>query len=62
MLYTGGNEKIEGYTGYRNRTMTRHLEKMKNTLMQIRQCSLKEEDKVKLRKQLIELINETKEK
>lgn len=49
-------DKPENYTDYRNRTVTKHLDKMKNQLMQIGMCSLKGDDKVKLKKQLIELL------
>lgn len=47
----------EKYTDYRNRVFDKHLNKIKNQLAQIRQCSLRQEDKVKLKQQLLSLIN-----
>lgn len=46
----------EKYIDYRNRTFDKHLNKLKNQLEQIRQCSLKDDDKLKLKNKLIELL------
>ena len=48
----------EKYSDYRNRVFDRHIKKLKDSLMQIRQCSLKPDDKEKLKKQLSELLNQ----
>ncbi len=58
MLCYGSEYKVEKYPDYKNRTVTKHLDKMKNQLRQIKDCSLKGEDKIKLRQQLLELIKE----
>lgn len=50
------NEKPESYKDYRNRTMTKHIEKLLNQLRQIKDCSLKQDDKVALRKKLLEIL------
>lgn len=56
MLSCGENYKPEPYKAYKNRVIMKHLEKIKNQIRQIDQCSLKPEDKTKLKKQLSELI------
>jgi len=47
-------EPIESYKSYKNRSFTKHVDKIRNQLRQIKDCSLKGEDKRKL----ISLINE----
>ncbi len=57
MFYTGSESYIpEKYKDYRNRTITKSLEKFKHQLQGIKACSLKGDDKNKLRKQLLELL------
>jgi hypothetical protein len=58
MLWTGYDFPIEKYKDYRNRTVKKHLDKIKNQLRQIKDCSLKAEDKNKLIQQLSEIIND----
>lgn len=58
MLIAAYYKEVPKYKDYKNRTVTKHLEKLKNSLRQIRDCSLKQEDKVALRKQMIELITQ----
>lgn len=44
--------KPESYKSYKNRTVTKHKDKIKNQLQQIKSCSLKQEDKDKLIKSI----------
>lgn len=44
------------YKEYKNRAVTKHQEKVKNQLRQISDCSLKPEDKERLKKSMIEMI------
>ena len=60
MICTSSDYKVENYKDYRNRVMTKHIDKIKNQLRQIKDCSLKPEDKEKLKKQLIEIIKPIK--
>lgn len=46
----------EPYKAYKNRNFTKHHDKIKEALRQIRDLSLKPEDKVKLKKEMMELI------
>jgi hypothetical protein len=58
MLYTTYSEfPIETYKSYHNRTVKKHLDKITNQLRQIKDCSLKSEDKRKLLEQMREEIN-----
>jgi len=52
----GSNYVPEKYQDYKNRVYSRHLEKAKNMAMQIKQCSLKGDDKQKLIQQIIEVL------
>lgn len=47
------NEVHEKYKDYSNRIFERHKNKLKDTIQQIKQCSLKKEDKKSLIKVLI---------
>lgn len=58
MLCTGFGYQVENYKDYKNRAVTKHLDKMKNQLRQIKDCSLKGDDKTALKKKLLELIQE----
>lgn len=60
MLCTGDDFQVEKYSVYRNRTLNKHLDKIKNQMRQIKDCSLKPEDKKKLHEKLIQIINEQK--
>lgn len=53
-------EPLPSYKGYKNKVFDRHLHKMKDTCQQIRECSLKADDKIKLKQLLTDLLNETK--
>ncbi len=45
----GGKDYVpEKYSDYRNRNFQKHKEKLTNQLRQIKECSLKEEDKKRL--------------
>ena len=58
MLAMYGQDYVpEKYPDYRNRVFDKHHNKLKNQLLQIKQCSLKPEDKEKLKKRLAELLN-----
>jgi hypothetical protein len=59
MLMMDGSEYKKGnYSSYKNRVFSKHLDKMKNALRQIKDCSLKPADKVKLKTELIKILNE----
>lgn len=58
MLEVGYDYKPEPYAAYRNRTMTKHRDKIDNQLRQIKECSLRPEDKKKLMNELIQKIQE----
>ncbi len=58
MLSIGSEYEVENYKDYRNRTMTKHTDKIKNQLRQINDCSLTGDDKRGLKKQIMELITE----
>jgi hypothetical protein len=57
MLITG-NEPTERYEDYKNRVMAKHLFKIKNQLQQIKSCSLRQEHKEALKKQIVELFKQ----
>jgi hypothetical protein len=59
MICMGDDFKVESYKSYKNKVFTKHTEKVTNQLRQIKDCSLHPDDKVKLKKRLIELINES---
>lgn len=58
MICTGSDYNVEKYPDYRNRVFERHRNKVKNIRQQIKDCSLKDEDKKKLIKELIDLFNQ----
>ena len=47
---------VESYKGYKNRTFAQHIDKASKQLWQIKQSSLKKEDKEKCKQDLIEFI------
>ena len=58
MLCIGNDFEVENYSAYRNRTVNKHVDKIKNQFRQIKSCSLKPEDKKRLFTQLIEIAND----
>lgn len=61
MLCVGPSEGTpEKYKDYRNRTMDKYKNKVTDILIAIRSNSLKEEDKVKLKDELIKMIQVSK--
>ncbi len=60
MLSIGSEYTVEPYKSYKNRTVTKHLDKIKNQLRQINDCSLKADDKAKLKEQLLAIIKNDK--
>lgn len=48
--------KPEKYKDYRNRTKGKHIDKLNHQLWQIKDCSLKIEDKQQLKKELLSAI------
>lgn len=59
MLCYGIDYVPEKYKDYRNRTVAKHLDKVKDSLRQISDCSLNPEDKIVLKKKMIDLIQTT---
>ena len=56
-----GNEyPIEKYSDYKNRTQQKHLDKLHKQLWAIKECSLKIQDKEKLKKDLLSKIESFK--
>ena len=53
------SQKPEKYTVYKNRVFAKYLAKINSSIENIRQSSLKKEDKVKLTKDLIAQLNST---
>ena len=49
----------EKYSEYKNRTFTKHENKISNMLTQIKECSLRREDKIKLVNKLSEQLTES---
>lgn len=61
MLITGCDEyPVEKYKDYKGRTMGKHIDKIDSQLWAIKSCSLKKEDKEKLRQQLLEKVQSFK--
>ncbi len=56
MMIIDGGYNVESYKVYKNRVVTKHLDKIKNQLRQIKNCSLRADDRDKLKKQLIKEI------
>lgn len=48
------------YKSYKNEKFTRHIDKIKKQIQQINECSLRADDKILLKKQLIKLIEPVK--
>ncbi len=60
MLMTGREgPAVESYSDYKHRTMKKFRNRIKELLSGINSCSLKGEDKLKLKKEIIEKINHT---
>lgn len=63
MLYTGfGDTPPQPYKGYKNQKFTKHTDLLKNQLRQIKDCSLKQEDKARLLVQLADILTNELEK
>ncbi len=60
MLSVGSDYPVEKYKDYRNRTILQHIDKTNKQLWQIKQCSLKPEDKEKAKQKILELVNNFK--
>lgn len=52
MIMPFGYESTQPYAGYKNDKFARHLDKLKNQIRQIKDCSLYESDKERLLKEL----------
>jgi hypothetical protein len=59
MLCIGNEFEVPNYKDYRNRTISKHLDRIKNQLRQIKDCSLRPEDKKKLVEELKAIISQT---
>jgi hypothetical protein len=55
LAFTYG-EKTQSYSSYKNDKFARHLDKLKNQVRQIKDCSLNLADKIKLLKRLSDEI------
>lgn len=55
-MFHSGEKIIENYKDYRNRTVQKHVDRINKQLWQIKQCTLKQEDKEKAKKQLMAAI------
>lgn len=62
MLHCGSEYTVENYKDYKNRTIKKHLDKINNQMMQIKQCSLKGEDKQSLLNQISKIISDCNKK
>lgn len=60
MICYGSDTKLETRKEYKNRVFKRHTDKLKDSLRQIKDCSLSPTDKNQLHEQMIKLINEAK--
>ena len=60
MICTGSYDspKPEKYSEYRNRVFSKHKEKLNNMLRQIKECSLKQEDKARLKAELLKILSD----
>lgn len=56
MLIGDHNEPTKSYKEYKNAKFTKHTDILKNSLRQIKDCSLKVEDKAKLVVKLSEIL------
>ena len=57
MLTIGVDYKPEPYSAYKNRVFSKHIDKLNNQLMQIKNSSLKADDKTKLKAKLLQQFN-----
>jgi hypothetical protein len=57
MLCPGTDYIPEKYSDYRNRVFSKHKDKLINQLRQIKECSLKSEDKAKLKTELRKILD-----
>lgn len=57
MLAMGSGYVPEKYKDYKNRKFTHHQDKLKNQIRQINECSLKIEDKIHLKKILLQMLS-----
>ncbi len=60
MICIGDDYKVEHYKDYRNRTVNKQLDKFKNQLQGIKQCSLQVSDKKNLLAQLQQLLEDAR--
>ena len=58
MLISDISDKPEPYSSYKNRVFSKHIDKLNNQLRQIKDCSLRPEDKARLKTMLREILNE----
>ncbi len=56
MPFDNSEFSAPSYKEYRNSKFTKHTDKIKNQMIQIKSCSLKQEDKKKLMQQLEQII------
>ena len=56
MLITHYSEQPPPYKSYKHDKFERHKDKLKKQIQQIKECSLREEDKIKLYSELKKLI------
>lgn len=56
MMITHYSEMPPPYKSYKHDKFKRHKDKLKKQIQQIKECSLKEEDKIKLYSELKKLI------
>ena len=60
MICTGNDYKVESYKDYRNRAVTKQVDKLKHSLQGIKQCSLHISDKKNLLNQLQQMIEDAR--
>lgn len=60
MTHCGEDFHVESYKDYRNRAVAKQLDKMKNSLQAIKQCSLHVSDKKNLLVQLQQMIEDAR--
>jgi prefoldin subunit 5 len=61
MVHCGSDYVVESYKDYRNRAVTKQLDKLKNALSGIKQCSLHVSDKKNLLDQMQQLIEDARQ-
>ena len=59
MLYTGWGSELDipSYKQYKNQKFQKHLDKIKNQIRQIKDCSLKDADKQRIFQQIVDEVN-----